>query len=370
VTEQIHAGRGDGESSSLPTSRHSPPPASLTRAFTSLTIASLVVIAGWYVFSVAAAQAEAIGSAVRWLCLGAAALSPVLILPPIAALRDSLAARRKWAAGDSATSRIFAAASRGRSLGTFGYLGAYLPVLFIVVVLTANDGAVRTVFLSWDMVTLTFGGILRALMLNVQIAVVSMLIVLVLGLVIAIGRLLPGKPFRPIRALAIAWVDLFRAVPAIILIYLIGFGLPLTGIPVVADQSPVVYAILALALTYSAYVSEVYRAGIETIHPSQVAAGRSLGLSASKTLRIVVLPQAIRRIVPALLTFFVGMQKDTALVGILGLVDAFAQARIYSANYFNLTPVVVVCALFIILTIPQTRLVDGLLARDRRRKES
>jgi polar amino acid transport system permease protein len=228
---------------------------------------------------------------------------------------------------------------------------------------------VRTVFFSWDLVQQTFGGILKALLLNLQIAVSAMIIVLVLGLVVAIGRLLPGRSFRPIRLLAIGWVDLFRAIPAVILIYLIGFGLPLTGLPVIGSLSPVMYAILALSLTYSAYVAETYRAGIESIHPSQVAAGRSLGLSSYKTMRLVVLPQAVRRIVPSLLTFFVGMQKDTALVGVLGLVDAFAQARIYSANYFNLTPVMVVCGLFIILTIPQTRFVDALLSRDQRRRE-
>ncbi len=368
MTNPIPAGRDD-TGSSLPAAHHTPPPNSRGLALTSLLIASLTVAAGWYVFSVAFDQAAVSGNNARWAFLGTAALTPLLLLPPIVALRDSIAARRHWLAGDTVGARLRASRSRGRALGTFGYIGAYLPILFIVIVLTANDGAVRSVFLSWDMVTQTFGGILKALLLNVQIAVIAMLIVLVLGLVIAIGRLLPGAPFRPIRALAIAWVDLFRAIPAIILIYLIGFGLPLTGIPVVADQSPVVYAIVALALTYSAYVSEVYRSGIESIHPSQVAAGRSLGLSATTTLRKIVLPQAFRRIIPALLTFFVGMQKDTALVGVLGLVDAFAQARIYSANYFNLTPVVVVCALFIILTIPQTRLVDGLLARDQRRRE-
>jgi polar amino acid transport system permease protein len=347
----------------------SPPPASRALALVALSVAGVTVLCGWFVFSVAAEQAASAESWMQALCIGAATVMPLLLLPPIFGLRDSIRAQRLWHRHEVVESRHLASSSRGRSLGTFGYVGAVAPVLVGVTILIANDGAVRTVFFSWDLVQQTFGGILKALLLNLQIAVSAMIIVLVLGLVVAIGRLLPGRSFRPIRLLAIGWVDLFRAIPAVILIYLIGFGLPLTGLPVIGSLSPVMYAILALSLTYSAYVAETYRAGIESIHPSQVAAGRSLGLSSYKTMRLVVLPQAVRRIVPSLLTFFVGMQKDTALVGVLGLVDAFAQARIYSANYFNLTPVMVVCGLFIILTIPQTRFVDALLSRDQRRRE-
>ena len=302
------------------------------------------------------------------LCIVAATVMPLILVPPILAVRDTIRAQRLWDRGEVSPSRITASGSRARAFGTFGYVGAVIPVLMVVTVLVANDGAVRSVFFSWDMVGTTFGGILDALLVNLQIAVTAMLIVLVVGLLVAIGRLLPGRSFRPIRALAIGWVDIFRAIPAIILIYLIGFGLPLTGLPIVGSLSPISYAILALSLTYSAYVAETYRAGIESVHPSQIAAGRSLGLTPYKTMRLVILPQAIRRIVPSLLTFFVGMQKDTALVGVLGIVDAFAQSRIYSANYFNLTPVMVVCGLFIILTIPQTRFVDALLSRDQRKR--
>lgn len=346
----------------------SPPPGSRALAVSALMAAIISVLAGWYVFSVAAEQASAAGSWIQILCVGAATAMPVLLVPAILALRDSRQAQRLWEKEDVRGSRQRASESRGRSLGTFGYVGAVIPVLAVVTILVANDGAVRSVFFSWEMAQKTLGGIFKALLLNIQIAVTAMIIVLVVGLVVAIGRLLPGRFFRPIRLLAIGWVDIFRAIPAIILIYLIGFGLPLTGLPIIGSMSPVMYAILALSLTYSAYVAETYRAGIESIHPSQIAAGRSLGLTPYKTMRLIILPQAIRRIVPSLLTFFVGMQKDTALVGVLGLVDAFAQARIYSANYFNLTPVMVVCGLFIILTIPQTRFVDALLSRDQRRR--
>lgn len=253
-------------------------------------------------------------------------------------------------------------------LAGLGVIGFVVPLLMFATVLMANDGAVRQVFFSRELAEQSFGPILRALWLNITVAVVSMALVLVLGLVVAVGRLLPGRSLAPIRMLAIAWTDLFRAIPTIILVYLVGFGLPLAGLPVVSDQSSMVYAILALSLSGSAYIAETYRTGIESVHPSQVAASRSLGLSSAQTLRLVVLPQAVRRIVPALLTFFVGLQKDTALIGILGLVDSFAQARFLSANYFNLTPIVVVSALFIILTIPQTRFVDVLLHRDDKKR--
>jgi polar amino acid transport system permease protein len=160
---------------------------------------------------------------------------------------------------------------------------------------------------------------------------------------------------------------MFRGLPAIINIYLIGFGIPLTGLPVLKDLSPESYAILALTLTYGAYVAEVYRAGIESIHWSQVAAARSLGLSYIQTLRYVVVPQAVRRIIPPLLNDFIGLQKDTALVNVIGSIDAFNQARIIGSNHFNLSPVTTVALLFILITIPQTRLVDRLIERDQRR---
>jgi polar amino acid transport system permease protein len=160
---------------------------------------------------------------------------------------------------------------------------------------------------------------------------------------------------------------MFRGLPAIINIYLIGFGIPLTGLPVLKDLQPESYAILALTLTYGAYVAEVYRSGIESIHWSQVAAARSLGLSYMQTMRYVVVPQAVRRIIPPLLNDFIGLQKDTALVNVIGSIDAFNQARIVASNHFNLSPVTTVALLFILITIPQTRLVDKLIERDQRR---
>jgi polar amino acid transport system permease protein len=153
-------------------------------------------------------------------------------------------------------------------------------------------------------------------------------------------------------------------------IYLIGFGLPLAHVPVLSQLSPMWAAVLALTLTYGAYVAEVYRAGIDSVHWSQVSAARSLGLSYGKTMRFVVVPQAIRRVIPPLLNDFIGLQKDTALVTVIGTVDAFTQAKIYASNYFNLSSVTVVAVIFVLVTIPQTRLVDRLIERDRRRQRA
>ncbi|HEX7390651.1 MAG TPA: amino acid ABC transporter permease, partial [Acidiphilium sp.] len=202
---------------------------------------------------------------------------------------------------------------------------------------------------------------------NVIIAVVSEIIVLVFGLLLALVRLAPGRIGRPLSLVATTYIDIFRAVPAIIVIYLVGFGLPLARIPLLSGMGPLEFAILALSLTYSAYVAEVYRAGIQSVHGSQVAAARSLGFSHLATMRHVVVPQAVRRVIPPLLNDFIGLQKDTALVMVIGTVDAFNQAKIYASNYFNLSSVTVVAALFIIVTIPQTRFVDRLIDREQRK---
>jgi polar amino acid transport system permease protein len=191
--------------------------------------------------------------------------------------------------------------------------------------------------------------------------------ILVFALFIAILRSLPGPVFFPLRALAIVYTDFFRGVPTILVIYLLGFGAPalqISGIP----RDELFWGVVALVLVYSAYVSEVYRAGIDSVHPSQEAAARSLGLSQTKTLRYVIVPQAVRRVVPPLLNDFIGLQKDTALVALLGPVEAFRQSQIEVASNFNYTPYLVTAILFVLLTIPLARLTDWLVIRDRRRQ--
>lgn len=201
---------------------------------------------------------------------------------------------------------------------------------------------------------------------NVQLFLIAEALILVFGLVLAMLRSLPGPVFFPVRLLATVYVDLFRALPGLLVIFMLGFGIPglqLEGVPV----DPFLWAVVALTLLYSAYVSEVYRAGIESIHPSQEAAARSLGLSRAQALRYVILPQAVRRVIPPLLNDFIGLQKDTVLVTFIGVVDIFRTAQIKQAATFNFTPYLAVALVFVVVTFPLARVVDWLVARDRAR---
>ncbi len=192
-------------------------------------------------------------------------------------------------------------------------------------------------------------------------------LILPLALLLAVLRSLPGPVFFPVRAMAIVYADFFRGVPTILVITLLGFGAPalaVGGVP----TSTTFWGIVALVLVYTAYVSEVYRAGIESVHPSQGAAARSLGLTHGQSLRFVVLPQAVRRVIPPLLNDFIGLQKDTALVGVLGSIEAFKQTQIDQAASFNFTSGLAAAVLFVAVTIPLARFTDWLVARDRRRQ--
>ncbi|MDP8957313.1 MAG: amino acid ABC transporter permease [Actinomycetota bacterium] len=204
---------------------------------------------------------------------------------------------------------------------------------------------------------------------NIRLMLTAEVIVLILALFIAVIRGIPGPVFFPFRALAIGYVDLFRGSPLILVLFLVGFGLPALQLQVVSTQSQFTYGVISLVLVYSAYVAEVYRAGIESIHVSQTAAARSLGLSRWQSLRFVVLPQAVRRVVPPLLNDFIGLQKDTALVAIIGLVEGVRSAQSYASRYFNFAGHVVAAILFVLMTIPLARFTDYLIERDRRRRQ-
>ncbi len=249
----------------------------------------------------------------------------------------------------------------------FGYAAAQVLVLLLAQFFIANDLAVSRTFFLLPELANSFWLILKAFWTNVYMFMVAEVLVLVWALIVAIARLAPGPAGKPIRLIATAYVDIFRSLPAIINIYLIGFGIPLTGLPYVKSFSAETFAIVALTLTSGAYVAEIYRAGIESIHWSQTAAARSLGLSYMQTLRYVIIPQGVRHIIPPLLNSFIGLQKDTALVNVIGSIDAFNQSIIIATNNFNLSPVTTVALLFIVITIPQARLVDRLIERDRRR---
>ncbi|MBB5954544.1 polar amino acid transport system permease protein [Saccharothrix tamanrassetensis] len=209
--------------------------------------------------------------------------------------------------------------------------------------------------------------VLEGLWLNLRVLLVCGTLILVLALAVAAVRTLRGPVWFPLRLLATAYVDLFRGLPLIILLYLVGFGLPalrLAGVP----NDYVVLGGAALVLAYTAYVAEVFRAGIESVHPSQVAAARSLGLNPQKTMRLVVLPQAVRRVLPALLNDFVALQKDCGLISVLGAVDAVRAAQIEQARSYNFTPYVVAGLLFVLLAVPSARFADAVSRRAERRQ--
>ncbi|GAA1984073.1 amino acid ABC transporter permease [Microbacterium pumilum] len=205
-------------------------------------------------------------------------------------------------------------------------------------------------------------------LLNLRVLAMASVLVLIFGLLLATLRTLRGPVWLPLRALAAAYTDLFRGIPLIIVLYLVGFGIP--GLELTPERLPTEFwATIAITLTYSAYVSEVFRAGIEAVHPSQRHAARSLGLSHGQAMRLVVVPQAVRKVTPALMNDFVALQKDVGLISLLGAVDAVRAAQIETAAYFNFTPYVVAGLLFVLLAIPTIRLTDWYTARVRAREQ-
>jgi polar amino acid transport system permease protein len=244
----------------------------------------------------------------------------------------------------------------------------FLGAIAIVIALAPGSRLVGERFFSWEHLQQATPEVAEAFLLNVRMFVIAEVFILALGLVIAVARGLPGPVFFPFRAFAVVYTDIFRGVPLILVLYLIGFGVPGLGLQYFSSRSEVTYGIVALVLVYSAYVAEVYRAGIDSIHDSQVSAARSLGLSRWQSLRFVVLPQAVRRVIPPLLNDFIGLQKDTALVSVLGSIEAARAAQIYGAEQFNYASYVVAAALFVLITIPLARFTDHLIARDRRRR--
>jgi len=209
--------------------------------------------------------------------------------------------------------------------------------------------------------------LLEAFVLDIKIFAWSLPAIVVLALLVAITRNSRSAALFPLRILTIAYTDIMRGVPIILWIYLIGFGVPGLGI----DRpwnSPLIWGSVALVLTYAAYIAEVFRAGIESIHESQRAAARSLGLSSWQTMRHVVLPQAIRRVVPPLMNDMVSLQKDVALVSLIGPIEILRQAGIDKSKFANFTPYIAAAAVFLLITIPLTRTTDWLIERERRRR--
>ena len=244
----------------------------------------------------------------------------------------------------------------------------FFSVLGIAIINAPGWLDVKDAFFNGEQFKESFPDIARAFLVNVKLFLIAEVFILVLAMFLAVMRSLPGPVFFPIRALAVGYIDLFRGIPTVLVIYTLGFGAPALGENV--PKSPFFWAVVSLVLVYTAYVAEVYRAGIESVHESQSAAARSLGLSRWESLRFVILPQAIRRVIPPLLNDFIGLQKDTALVASIGVVEAFRQAQIESSSTFNFTPFLATAMLFVLVTIPLARFTDWLIARDRRRRQA
>lgn len=239
--------------------------------------------------------------------------------------------------------------------------------MWATVINTPGWEAVQRSFFNPEVALKSLPRVWEGFLLNLQVLGISVVTVGAVALVIALLRTLRGPVFFPLRVLTAAYTDLFRGVPFIIVLFLVGFGLPTildTRIP------PVVLGVIAVTLTYSAYVAEVIRAGIEAVHPSQRLAARALGLGYVQTLRRVVLPQALRKMTPPLMNDFISMQKDVGLISILGAMDAVRAAQIEASQAYNFTPYVVAGILFVLLAIPTVRLTDWYTARLRMREQT
>ena len=240
-------------------------------------------------------------------------------------------------------------------------------LLYFGVVNTPGWAAVQQSFFDPQTAVDSFPAILAGLWLNVRILFFASIGVAVFGTLLAVVRGLRSPVFFPLRMLATGYTDLFRGLPLIIVLYLVGFGIP--GLGIFPRQPPEVWGTIAIVLTYSSYVAEVLRAGMEAVHPSQRLAARSLGLSHAKTLRLVVLPQAVRKVTPALMNDFVSMQKDVGLVSILGAVDAVRSAQIAQAETYNFTPYLVAGLLFVVISLPLIRVTDAIARRQQQREQ-
>ena len=238
--------------------------------------------------------------------------------------------------------------------------------LIVLVPMTPGWDRVRQAFFDGDVFVESFPRLLRAFWLDVQILLWSTPLIMIASLLLALVRNTRSPALFPLRALAIVYIDVLRGIPVILLVFLIGFGVPALGLS--RDwANPLIWGTVTLVLSYSAYTAEIIRSGIDSVHESQRAAARSLGMSSRQTMSTVILPQAFRRIGPPLMNTFVSLQKDVALVSLIGPVEILRQAGIDKAKYANFTPYVAASIIFLAITIPCTRLADYAMARQRRR---
>lgn len=256
--------------------------------------------------------------------------------------------------------------ARSTAIATAMTVGVFVAIGFAVVQSPGWE-TVKENFFSWPDARESFPAIRDAIWLNIKMFLIAEAFILVIAMLIALARVSRSPWLMPLRVTAVFYTDVVRGIPTILLVYLFAFGMPaleLRGLP----NSPFFWATAALIVSYSAYVAEVFRSGIESVHPSQWSSAQALGLSRGQTLRHVIVPQAVRRVVPPLLNDFVSLQKDTALASAAGVFEAVATARDYTLYNFNFTPYLVVAGFFIAMTVPLARLCDWLTARMRRRE--
>jgi polar amino acid transport system permease protein len=308
--------------------------------------------------------------AVGLVALAVAVAAVLAVCGALAVARSARSAR--LIPTDRVAARASGAAAKDWQWYVAGLGVTALVVAFLALFLAANDGAVRRQYLDWEAIDAFRPTLWRGLWLNIRVFVVAEILVLIWGLFLAFARIFPGNAGRPVRFLAVAYIDLFRGFPAIITIYLVVLGFQAGDVPpfdrLEGETKLFWLSTTALVLVYGAYVAEVYRAGLESIHWSQTAAARSLGLSYAQTMRYVITPQAVRRIIPPLLNDFIGLQKDTALLSVVGLLEVLNRARLTSNRLFNLSPNLAAGVAFVVITIPLARFTDWLVARQARER--
>lgn len=316
-----------------------------------------------------------IWAVVLWIA-GIATLGFV-VLGAVAVVR-SLASRRLAAAGDLTGARV--AADKAKDIIWYvGGIGATVLIVdFVLYFLAVDEGIIRSTYLDWDLIWGSRHALLKGLWLNIKVFMLAEALILPLSLLLAVARLFPGRPGLPVRVLAITYTDVFRGFPSIVVIYLFVLGMQLSDLD---KQLPIIGSMnrddrffwlitLSLVIVYVAYVAEVYRAGLESIHWSQTAASRSLGLSYLQSMRYVIVPQAVRRIIPPLLNDFIALQKDTALLSTVGALEVLARSRLIANTKFNLSPIFGAGLCFLIITIPLARITDWLVKRDKQRMQA
>lgn len=243
----------------------------------------------------------------------------------------------------------------------------FAAVIALVLVNSPGWDQVKDTFFNFEVAIDALPRVLEGLWLNIQVLCAAVIGVAIFGTLLAVTRTLKGAVFTPLRLLASGYTDVFRGIPVLLVLYLVGFGIP--GLGLTGRMPTQFWGTIALILCYSAYIAEVLRAGIDAVHPSQRLAARSLGLSHGKSLRLIVLPQAVRKVTPALMNDFVSMQKDVGLISVLGAVDAVRAAQIEVASSYNFTPYVVAGVLFVLFSWPFIRLTDWMTARAQKREQ-